>query len=274
MTKAKTIRKKDERAEHPVLIFKEETFDHDGLIATRIDGVIHFIDRSYAKGVGIVEHNAHLSVEGSMPELELYGTVHVAHGLFAVVGNGAKYPVKGYWLNGEQFMILLMKSSSARAIEFRRRVVMILRDLREGRLVYRDNALVACEPGHAPQTAHAGQPTPTLPFDLSKGLAPVPEVHAWAWSFAVKDKRKIDIRDIPRTARTDDGVTLRVIGTMPCIADSDIAMLAGPEEALTVGDLVRANLALFEKHGKIWTSPKSRAGAKRGVAPDHLLNIQ
>ena len=187
MTKAKTIRKKAEPSEPPVLLFKEKTFEHMGMIATMIGGVVHFIDRSYARSIGIAERNVSTTVENNLPELELYGTVHAAHALFAVVGNDAKYPIKGYWLNSDQLMILLMKSSSAKAVEFRRRIVTLIRDPREGRLVYRDNALVAAEPRQGVQTAHANPPNQALPFDLSKGLGPVPEVNEWAQRFAIKD---------------------------------------------------------------------------------------
>lgn len=166
---AKTIRKK---AEPPVLLFKEKTFEHMGMIATMIGGVVHFIDCSCARSIGIAERNVSTTVESNLPELELYGTVHAAHALFAVVGNDAKYPIKGYWLNSDQLMILLMRSSSAKAVEFRRRVVTLIRDLREGRLVYRDNALVAAELRQGAETAHASPQSHSLPFDMSAGLGP------------------------------------------------------------------------------------------------------
>ena len=40
MTKAKTIRKKAEPSEPPVLLFKEKTFEHMGMIATMIGGMV------------------------------------------------------------------------------------------------------------------------------------------------------------------------------------------------------------------------------------------
>ena len=198
--------------------------------------------------------------------------MHAAHALFAVVGNDAKYPIKGYWFNSDQLMILLMKSSSAKAVEFRRRIVTLIRDLREGRLVYRDNALVAAEPRHDTQTAHASPPRHALPFDLSKGLGPVTEVNEWAQRFAIKDGLAMEARDVPPTARTDDGVTLHVVGTRVHFTDADLAMLAGWTEA-AVGDLIATNVAKFEAHGQIHKVPKAAAGRRKGASTDRLLNV-
>jgi hypothetical protein len=272
VTKAKTIRKKAEPSEPPVLLFKEKTFEHMGMIATMIGGVVHFIDRSYARSIGIAERNVSTTVENNLPELELYGTVHAAHALFAVVGNDAKYPIKGYWLNSDQLMILLMKSSSAKAVEFRRRIVTLIRDLREGRLVYRDNALVAAEPRQDTQTAHTSPPSLALPFDLSKGLGPVPEVHEWAQRFAIKDGKFVDYRNIPRSAKTDEGITLHVVGTKVHFRDADVAMLAGSTEA-AVDDLITANIAKFETHGQISKKAKAAVGRKKAASTDRLLNV-
>lgn len=250
MTKAKTTAKSDTKA--PALVFEEETFEHMGMIATMIGSVVHFIDRSYARSIGIVERNVHKTVKDTSLELGLYGTVHAARNLFALTGNGAKYPIKGYWLNADQMMIMAMKSSSAKAVAFRRRIVSLINDLREGRLVYRDNALVVRESnGQANLTASSAHRM-DLAIDLSPGLEPVPEVLAWAQSFSPG----LDLRNLkrpPREVTTDAGVTLHVEhGSLtPAISDVEAAMLASPEQALTIGALVKANASIFESHGPL-----------------------
>ena len=87
MTKATT---KAQPEAPPVLVFEEnETFVQMDMIATMIDGVVHFSDRSYVRAIGRAERNVGTIVEDNLPELELYGTVHVAHAPFSPVGSGA-----------------------------------------------------------------------------------------------------------------------------------------------------------------------------------------
>lgn len=94
MPKAKASRKK---AEPPVLLFKEETFEHMDMIATMIGGIVHVIDRSYARSIGIVERNVNTTVDENRPELETYGTLHVAHAA-SLGGNDVEMPILAYWL--------------------------------------------------------------------------------------------------------------------------------------------------------------------------------
>ena len=271
MTTAKTIRKK---AEPPVLLFKEETFEHMGMIATAIGGIVHVIDRSYARSIGIVERNVSTTVEDNRPELETYGTLHVAHAA-SLGGNDVEMSILAYWLNLDQLMILLMRSSSDRAIEFRRRIINLIKDLREGRLVYRDNALVASEPRQGSAMTPPARLGSDLPFDLSKGLKPVPEVMAWARSFGIGPDPRRPVQP-PREVTTDAGVTLRIEDNSltPIVTDVDVARLVSAAEALAVGDLIKANTSIFEQHGNIRkTTVKNRLMGRLKDMPANLLNL-
>lgn len=64
------------------------------LTGTVIDGVEHFLDRSYADNIGRLGYNVHPTIEHNMLELQAYGTLDLVDGTFAVGGNGAKRPVK------------------------------------------------------------------------------------------------------------------------------------------------------------------------------------
>lgn len=266
MTKAKTSTKTmGDGALEPAI------FTHDGYRIYVFEGVPYMTDDDLADRLGFGrERDIRKLIKRQEANLVLldglgHGVPNPTLGLRHRVANprspkGGR-PGIAYYLTQAQVRWIVIKSETPEADVLLRQLFSVFDAWEKGQLITRDEA-----------AHHAGQPTPALPFDLSKGLAPVPEVHAWAWSFSVKDKQKIQNIDVPRAATTNDGVTLHVVGTTPCMTASDIGRLAGPEEALIVGDIVRSNLPLFEKHGKVWITSKSGAGRKRGAAPDHLLN--
>ena len=221
MTKAKTklpAKKPAKQAQPTIIIEGHQTFEKSGMTATVIDGVEHFLDRSYADKIGRIGRNVPHTIEQNMLELEAYGTLHLVSGVFAVVGNGGKLPIKAYWLNADQMMILAMQSRTPKGVAFRKTIIKLVTALREGRLVYRDNPSIASGNDQGAQTAHASPPNQALPFDLSKGLEPVPEVNEWAQRFAIKDGLAMESRDVPRSAKTDEFITLHVgqVQRRPC----------------------------------------------------------
>lgn len=95
--------------------------------------------------------------------------------MFSIGGNGAEIPFKAYWLNPDQMMIMLMQSSSEAGIEMRRKMVDLKNDIRDGRLVYADGALV---PGQAAQAIDAKAKLlpspPKKPFDPYETMVTTP----------------------------------------------------------------------------------------------------
>ena len=77
-------------------------------------------------------------------------------------------PMKAHWLNAEQMMILAMQSRTPKGVAFRKTLVELVKAVRDGRLIHRQHAVLADN--------QEGSPSLALPFDLSKGLGPVPEV--------------------------------------------------------------------------------------------------
>lgn len=267
MTKAKTKlpAKKPAKKDPPTIVIEgHQTFEKLGMTATVIDGVEHFLDRSYARRIGRQENMISLTIEDNRAELEAYGTLQVVIDMFAVIGNGAKRPVKAHWLNAEQMMILAMQSRTPKGVAFRKTLVELVKAVRDGRLIHRQHAVLADN--------QEGSPSLALPFDLSKGLGPVPEVHEWAQRFAIKDGKFVDNRDVPRSAKTDEGITLHVVGTKVHFRDADVAMLAGSTEA-AVDDLITANIAKFETRGQISKKAKAAVGRKKAASTDRLLNV-
>lgn len=64
------------------------------MVATKIDGIEHFLDRSYAQKMARTENTIQRTVEEDRLDLEAYGTRYLVSNMFAVIGNGAKRPVK------------------------------------------------------------------------------------------------------------------------------------------------------------------------------------
>lgn len=95
------------------------TFEHMGMIATVIDGVVLFVDRSYARATGGVEYHARTTIEDSIENRELYGSVRVVRGLMAVACKGAKRRIQACSLNAKQLMILLMQCCTPRRVHLR-----------------------------------------------------------------------------------------------------------------------------------------------------------
>ena len=275
MTKANTnlpAKRLAEKAQPTIIIEGHETFEKLGMTATLIDGVEHFLDRSYAQKMGRTENTIQRTVEEYRLELKAYGTLRLVSKVFAVAGNGARLPIKAYWLNADQMMILAMQSRTLRGIAFRKTLDELVKAVRDGRLIQRQHAVLSDNHGGSPSTASVHNTNPALPFDMSKGLGPVPEVHEWALRFAVKNGSVVDNRDIPRSAKTDEGITLHVVGTKVHFRDADVAMLAGSTEA-AVGDLITANIAKFETYGQIYKTAKAAVGRKKGASKDRLLNV-
>ena len=267
MTKAKTklpAKKPARKAPPTIIIEGHETYERLGMVATKIDGVEHFLDRSYARKIGRQENMVSLTIEENRDELEAYGTLQVVLDAFAIGGNGVRMPMKAHWLNADQMMILAMQSRTPKGVAFRKTLVELVKAVRDGRLIHRQHAVLADN--------HGGSPSLALPFDLSKGLEPVPEVYEWAQRFAIKDGLAMEARDVPRSAKTDEGVTLHVVGTRVHLTDADVAMLAGWTEA-AVDDLIATNVAKFEAHGQIHKVPKAAAGRRKGASTDRLLNV-
>lgn len=123
-----------------IVIKGHETFEHMGMIATMIDGTVHFFDRSYARSIKRTENTIQQTIERNSYELQGYGTLNLVDKVFSIGGNGAEIPFKAYWLNPDQMMIMLMQSSSEAGIEMRRKMVDLKNDIRDGRLVYADGA--------------------------------------------------------------------------------------------------------------------------------------
>lgn len=170
MSKAKTPKPAKapvERTSPTIVIEGHETFERLGMTGTLIDGVEHFLDRSYAENIGRIGYNIHLTIEQNVPELEAYGTLHLVDGVFAVVGNGAKLPIKAYWLNADQMMILAMQSRTPKGVAFRRTLIDLVKALREGRLVHHERALPPSAPKIMPAVKPA--PVPTGGLDLRQG---------------------------------------------------------------------------------------------------------
>ncbi|HEV2555460.1 MAG TPA: hypothetical protein VGV17_17030 [Bosea sp. (in: a-proteobacteria)] len=219
-----------------IIIEGHETFEKAGMTATVIDGVEHFLDRSYAENIGRIGYEIHHTIERNRLELEAYGTLRLVDGVFAVVGNGAKLPIKAYWLNADQMMILAMQSRTPKGVAFRKTLIELVKALREGRLVYRDDLSIASGPDQGAQTAHASPPNHALPFDLSAGLMPVPEVRDWAMSFSNATGT------LGRSAKTDSGVTLYLADARtPCFLSADIALLVEGHDAFSIGQVLKAN---------------------------------
>lgn len=129
-----------------IVIKGHETFQHAGMTATMIDGQIHFLDRSYADSIGRIGYNIHYTIEENSLELQAFGTLKLVSGVFAIGGNGAEIPIKAYWLNADQLMILTMQSRTPKGVAFRKVLVDLIKALREGRLVYADGAMIEAQP--------------------------------------------------------------------------------------------------------------------------------
>ncbi|WP_173044653.1 hypothetical protein [Bosea sp. ANAM02] len=123
------------------------------MIATMIDGVVHFFDRSYARSVGRVENMIGKTINENIVELEGYGTLKLVVDVFSIGGNGAEIPMKACWLNPDQMMILLMLSRTPAGKAMRRKMVDLKNAIRDGRLVYADGGLVTSEPAKSAGTA-------------------------------------------------------------------------------------------------------------------------
>lgn len=145
-----------------IVVEGHKTFEHLGMTATMIDGVVHFLDRSYARNIGREENEIKRTVEENSLELQLYGTLRLVVDVFAIGGNGAQIPIKAYWLNPDQLMILTMQSRTPKGVAFRKVLIDLVKALREGRLVYADGALVTAEPKPAPQPKALKTPSPIL----------------------------------------------------------------------------------------------------------------
>lgn len=164
MTKTKTklpAKKPAKKAPPTIIIEGHETYKRLGMIATKIDGVEHFLDRSYAENIGRIGYNIHLTIEQNLAELEAYGTLHLVDGVFAVVGNGGKLPIKAYWLNADQMMILAMQSRTPKGVAFRKTLVELVKAVRDGRLIQRQHAV--------PLDNHGGSPSLALPLRPVEG---------------------------------------------------------------------------------------------------------
>jgi hypothetical protein len=171
VTKAKTklpVKKPAKKAPPTIIIEGHQTYERLGMVATKIDGVEHFLDRSYARKIGRQENMVSLTIEENRAELEAYGTLQVVLDAFAIGGNGVRMPMKAHWLNAEQMMILAMQSRTPKGVAFRKTLVELVKAVRDGRLIHRQHAVLADN--------QEGSPSLALPFDLSKGLGPVPEV--------------------------------------------------------------------------------------------------
>ena len=75
MTKAKTklpVKKPAKKAPPTIIIEGHQTYERLGMVATKIDGVEHFLDRSYARKIGRQENMVSLTIEENRAELEAY----------------------------------------------------------------------------------------------------------------------------------------------------------------------------------------------------------
>lgn len=206
-TKTKLPAKKPAEKVPPTIIIEgHETYERLGMVATKIDGVDHFLDRSYARKIGRQENMVSLTIEENRAELEAYGTLQVVLDAFAIGGNGVRMPMKAHWLNADQMMILAMQSRTPKGVAFRKTLVELVKAVRDGRLIHRQHAVPLDDVRSSPRTAPVVQADKALPFDLSKDLKPVPQKSASALSFSVKDSQTINIRDVPRSTKTNEGV--------------------------------------------------------------------
>lgn len=182
---------KERAAKEPtkIVIKGHETFEHAGMTATMIDGQIHFLDRSYADSIGRIGYNIHYTIEENSLELQAFGTLKLVNGVFAIGGNGAEIPIKAYWLNADQLMILTMQSRTPKGVAFRKVLVDLIRALREGRLVYADGAMIEAQPKPADVRAIPAEKRPAI---RQRELGPRDQVSPYL--------RSIDKRDDARTA--------------------------------------------------------------------------